>query len=154
MIIKFIVRYFDRVEDRLRSRLSHRSILYAAIGGILTVLFWRAVWHTADKIMIGRDLSYMIKEAGRIFKVGGWFGVIFYEPVTLIWTLAFLLLTGLFVSIMIGDKIILSGIKHEKRVDEKTEDEIEKEESEIKDIFQKIGVMSKDIEEIKSLLKK
>lgn len=154
MIIKWIIRYFDRVEDRLRARLSHKSILYAIIGGTLTILFWRAVWHTADKIMMGEGFSYMVKEAKFIFDIGGWGGIIFYEPITLIWTLFFLLLTGLFVSIMIGDKIILSGIKHEKRVDEKTEEEIGKEEIEIKDIVKKISIMSKDIEEIKNLLKK
>lgn len=154
MIIKFIVRFFDRVEDRLRARLSHRSILYAAIGGTLTVLFWRAVWHTADKIMFGENFSSMIKEAKLIFKMAGWDGLIFYEPITLIWTLSLLLLTGLFVSIMIGDKIILSGIKNEKRTDEKTEEEIRKEETEIKIITKQMILMSKDIEEIKALLKK
>ena len=154
MIIKFIVRYLDRVEDSLRARLSHRSILYAVIGGTLTVLFWRAVWHTADKIMFGQGLSSMIKEAKFVFKTAGLDGLIFYEPLTLIWTISLLLLTGLFVSIMIGDKIILSGIKNEKRTDEKTEEEIRKEEVEIEVITKQISLMSKDIEEIKNLLKK
>ncbi|MDD4804529.1 MAG: hypothetical protein PHN69_05075 [Candidatus Pacebacteria bacterium] len=154
MIIKTIFKYFDRVEDRLRARLSHRSILYAIIGGILTVLFWRAVWHTADKIMIGEGFSYMVEEIKIIFRLAGWSGVIFYEPITLIWTIFLLLLTGLFVSIMIGDKIILSGLRHEKRVDEKTEDEIKKEETEIKEIFQRINSISKDVDQIKNLLKK
>ena len=153
-MIKIIIKYFDKLEDRLRSRLSHRSILYAVIGGALTVLFWRAVWHTADKIMIGGNLSSMIKEAKIIFEMAGWSGVVFYEPITLIWTLFFLLITGLFVSIMIGDRIILSGIKNEKRTDQKTEEEIRREEVEIKDIFQKIDMMSKNIEEIKNSLKK
>ena len=154
MIIKWVVKYFDGVEDRLRAKLSHRSILYAIIGGTLTILFWRAIWHTADKIMVGESFSYMAGESKRILESVGWGGFIFYEPVTLIWTFFLLLLTGLFVSIMIGDKIILSGIKHEKRVDQKTEEEIEAEEVEIKDLAKKIVVMSEDIEEIKNLLKK
>ena len=153
-MIKIIVKYFDRLEDKLRSRLSHRSILYAVIGGTLTILFWRAVWHTADKIMMGEGLSSMFNESKLIFNANGWGGVIFYEPITFIWTLIALLLTGLFVSIMIGDRIILSGIKHEKRIDEKTEDEIKKEELDIKNIVYKINTMSSDIEEIKNLLKK
>ena len=154
MIIKLLIRYFDGVEDRLRSRLSHRSILYAVIGGTLTILFWRAVWHTADKIMMGESFLDMIRELKIVFEVGGLWGAVFYEPVTLVWTLILLLLTGLFVSIMIGDKIILSGIKHEKKVDEKTEEEIRKEETEIESVIGKINLISKDIEEIKSLLKK
>ncbi len=153
-MIRFIIRYFDRLEDKVRSRLSHRSMLYAFIGGSLTVMFWRAIWHTADKLMLGGSFSDMVSEGSILLKANGFWGLFFYEPFTLIWTVGFLLLTGLFVSIMIGDRIILSGIKREKRVDEKTEEEIKREEEEIKNLAQKISVMSKDLEEIKQLLKK
>jgi hypothetical protein len=37
---------------------------------------------------------------------------------------AVLLITGLFVSVLIGDKIILSGVANEKKIVEKTENEI------------------------------
>ena len=50
--------------------------------------------------------------------------------------------TGLFVSFFVGDQIIISGIKQEKRIDEKTEDEIKKEEISLKEI-------KKDLKEIK-----
>jgi hypothetical protein len=153
-MINFFVRFFDRLEDRVRSRLSHRSILYAFIGGSLTVMFWRAIWHTSDKIMYGESFSDMFNEASIILKTNGFWGLFFYEPFTLIWTVVFLLITGLFVSIMIGDRIIISGIKHEKRVDEKTKEEIEKEEIEIKSLVQKFSIISKDLEEIKELLKR
>lgn len=154
MITKIIVRFFDKIEDKVRARLSHRSIIYALIGGALTVLFWRAIWHTADKIMLGKGFFYMFNEAKFLLKTRGIWSVVFYEPITLIWTLSLLLLTGLFVSIMIGDKIIISGIKNEKRVDEKTESEIKKEEGEIKNLVKKVNSISSDVEEIKLLLKK
>lgn len=137
-MFKFIVRFFDRLEDKVRARLSHRSIVYAFIGGMGVVLFWRGIWHTADILQAK----------------GGIWGYIFYEPNTVVWTSAMLLLTGLFVSIMIGDRIILSGIKHEKRVDEKTEEEIRQEEEQIKKINLRIDQISHDVSEIKTLLKK
>ena len=137
-MIKQIIHFFDKLEDKVRVRLSHRSIFYAFLGGTFTVIFWRGVWHTVD-----------ILEAK-----GGILGYIFYEPNTIVWTLALLLLTGLFVSIMIGDRIILSGLKHEKKIEEKTEEEIKQEELEIKNIRSQVSQISKDIEEIKTLLKK
>ena len=50
-LIAKISRFFDKLEDRVRSWLSHQPILYALIGGIGIVLFWRGVWHTADYLM-------------------------------------------------------------------------------------------------------
>jgi hypothetical protein len=43
-----IVRYFDKLEDRIRGRLSRYPIIYSIIGGTAIVLFWRGVWVTAD----------------------------------------------------------------------------------------------------------
>ncbi len=117
----------------MRGRLSHRSIIYAFIGGTFTIIFWRGIWHTAD-----------ILEAK-----GGVWHYIFYEPYTIIWSVAFLLLTGLFVSIMIGDRIIISGLKNEKKVEEKTEEEVMKEGGELKYIISKINSLQKEVQDIK-----
>ena len=136
--MKKIIHFFDKLEDKVRTRLSHRSIFYAFLGGTFTIIFWRGVWHTAD-----------ILEAK-----GGIWAYVFYEPNTIVWTLALLLLTGLFVSIMIGDRIILSGLKHEKKVEEKTEEEVKQEEKDIKSLRNQMVQISKDVEEIKTLLKK
>jgi len=136
--MKKIIHFFDKLEDKVRTRLSHRSIFYAFLGGTFTIIFWRGVWHTAD-----------ILEAK-----GGIWTYIFYEPNTIVWTLALLLLTGLFVSIMIGDRIILSGLKHEKKIEEKTEEEVKQEEKDIKSLRSQMTQISKDVEEIKILLKK
>jgi len=136
--MKKIVHFFDKLEDKVRGSLSHRSIFYAFLGGTFTIIFWRGIWHTAD-----------ILEA----KGGVWYYV-FYEPNTVVWSLVLLLLTGLFVSIMIGDRIIISGIKNEKKIEEKTEGEVIQEGTEIKGIRNQVVQMAKDIEEIKTLLKK
>ncbi len=136
--MKSIIRYFDRLEDKVRGRLSHRSILYALIGGVGVVLFWRGIWHTADILM----------------EKGGIWYYIFYEPNTIVWTTAILLLTGLFVSFFIGDRILLSGIRHEKKIEEETEEELQKEEFEIREMQRKISEIHKDLQEIKNSVSK
>jgi mannitol-specific phosphotransferase system IIBC component len=134
-ILKRIFRFFDKFEDRVRGRLSHFTIIYALISGVAITLFWRGVWSTAD-ILAAK---------------GGIWAIIFYSPFTIIWTTAILLATGLFVSFFVGDRIILSGVKKEKKIEEKTETEIDKEEDEIRNVRSKINQMAKDIEEIKKM---
>ena len=98
-----ITKFFDKLEDKIRGKLSHRPIIYAFIGGVGIVLFWRGVWLTAD-----------------IFPF-------LNGPISIIISLILLLMTGLFVSFFIGHYIIFSGLKQEKKIEEKEEKEIEKE---------------------------
>ncbi len=137
-MFKTIVNYFDKLEDKVRIRLSHRSIIYAFIGGTGTVLIWRAIWHSADILM----------------KKGGIWGFIFYEPITLVWASIILLMTGLFVSNLIGERVIISGLKKEKKATDRTEMEISKEDDKIRAIQEQISQVSKDIQEIKNKLDK
>jgi hypothetical protein len=140
-----IARFFDRLEDKVRSRLSHRSIFYAFLGGICTVIFWRGVWHTSDIIMNGD--AWM---AG----IHGFWGVVFYEPITVVWTSCILLLTGLFVSNFIGERIIISGLKKTKKVTDKTEEEVQDEEVEIRHLEDKVDLLTKEITNLKDELAK
>ena len=94
-----IIRFFDKFEDRVRAILSRHPVVYAMIGSIGIILLWRGVWGLADSYGMGNGTSAVI-------------GVII------------LLVTGLFVSFFVGEQIIISGIKEEKRVDEETEEEI------------------------------
>jgi len=135
-MFKKIFRFFDKLEDKIRAKLSHYTIIYAIISGTMIVLFWRGVWETGDILA----------------QQGGIWSTIFYGPYSIIWTAIILLSTGLFVSFFVGDRIILSGIKNEKRMDQKTEEEIQKEEEEIKEMRMKIKQISKDIEEIKNVV--
>lgn len=115
-----IIKFFDKLEDKIRKRLSRYPILYALIGSIGIVLLWRGVWMIADDLGISALVSAI-------------FGIIILSA------------TGLLVSFFIGDQILISGIKAEKRIDEKTEEEIREEgvslgyiESELEDIKNKI----------------
>lgn len=116
-----ILKFFDKLEDRIRANLSRHSWLYALIGSIGIVLFWRGIW------LIGDDLG-----------LNGWasaiIGVIVLSSI------------GLFVSFFVGSEIIIGGIKAEKRIDEKTKEEIERETDSLREI-------QKEIEEIKKALK-
>jgi uncharacterized protein involved in cysteine biosynthesis len=128
-----ILNFFDKFEDNVRGHLSHHPILYTLIGGVSIVLFWRGVWHTADILQ----------------DQGGLLGWLFYEPNNLIIVTIILLATGLFVSYFIGDTILISGMKGEKKLAEKTETELKGEEKELQQIRTTIDEMEKSIEEIK-----
>lgn len=118
-----IIKFFDKLEDKIRGVLSHRPIVYAFIGSVGIVLLWRGIWMTADMFD---------------FMTG---------PVSILISITLLMAIGLFVSFFIGDQILLSGIKEEKRLDEKTEEEIRGEVVSLRQI-------KNDIEEIKNHLRK
>jgi low affinity Fe/Cu permease len=132
-----IFNFFDKLEDRIRGHLSRFPILYTIIGGIAIVLFWRGVWHTADILQAK----------------GGVLGFIFYEPVNLLLVLAVLLATGLFVSYFIGDTILISGLRKEKKIHEKTEKEIKEEEATLNDIKKVVKELKNEVDEIKDAVK-
>ncbi len=109
MIIENAVKFFDKIERKIRGRLSHHPIFYALIGGIGVIIFWRGIWHLADDINISSIVSIII---GAII----------------------LLVTGVFVSSFIGSRLIISGLIGEKKLEEKEEGEIETEETQIKNL--------------------
>ncbi len=127
-----------RLEARIRGRFSHVPVLYAFIGGSLMILFWRGIWHTADLLELN----------------GGFLGFAFYPVTTLFWTVALMIIIGVFIPLFIGDQIIISGLKQEKKLSEKTQKEIREEEVSIDVVNAKIERLSSQIDEIKKLLEK
>jgi uncharacterized protein involved in cysteine biosynthesis len=134
--MKRILNFFDKLEDHVRIHLSRYPIAYTLVGGVAIVLFWRGVWHTADLLQAQ----------------GGWLGWLFYEPVNLIIVLGILLITGLFVSYFIGDTILISGLKQEKKTTDKTEREVREEEGNILELRTTIKEMKKEVDEIKDFV--
>ena len=133
-----LVKFFDRLEDESRGHLSHFPILYAFIGGVTIVLFWRGVWHYADYLQ----------------SQGGLWAFLFDPLMSTLISVLILLATGLFVSFFIGDRIILSGLKHEKKIEEKTETEVREEETMIVILKRELDVIKKELEDIKTFVKK
>ncbi len=131
--MKRIINFFDKFEDKVRGHLSKYPIVYTLIGAVAIVLFWRGVWHTADIL----------------HSQGGLIGFLFYEPVSLIIVVAILLATGLFVSYFIGDSILISGLRSEKKLHEKTEKEVREEEITLRDIEVELEELKHEMDEIK-----
>lgn len=133
-MIKKVLNFFDKGEDRIRHTLSKHPIVYALIGGFLLVIFWRGVWDMMDILYLE-------------------FGFWFLHPIgSLIISIVLMLATGTFISFFIGEQIIISGLKEEKRIDQKTEQDIEMEDYKIKHMADEVAEIRKDIIKIKSLL--
>ena len=136
--MKFIFHFFDHLEDRVRGTLSHRSILYALVGGTATVLFWRGVWHTADLIEGTVEMDW-----------SSWNTILMSGPGSYILGALILLITGLFVSEFIGERIIISGLKQEKKYSDKTFEEVAQEEKEIERINARLSKIEELLTDIK-----
>lgn len=115
-----IIKIFDNLELKIRHNLSKKPLVYAFIGSVGVVLIWRGVWMIADQINLSGIGSLVL-------------GVFISASV------------GLFVSFFVGDSIIISGIKEEKRIDEKTEREIRNEKITLLDIEDKLKEIEKKL---------
>jgi len=128
-MIKEIIKFFDRLEIRIKGKLSHYPVLYAFIGGVGIVLFWRGVWHTADDLNLSSILSLII----------GFF---------------ILLVIGVFVAEFIGNKLIISGLVGEKKLSSKEEGEIETEESQLKNLQNTLSRVEKKLTDLEGEVEK
>lgn len=129
-MLKGLITFFDKLEDTIRIYLSHKPILYAFIGGVGIVLFWKGVWETAE-----------------VFPF-------LFGPVSIVFGTIILLLTGLLVSFFIGDSIILSGFKHEKKLVEKTEAEVRSEKNAMQEILFKLEAIERALRAPEKIEKK
>jgi hypothetical protein len=98
------------------------------IGGVGVILFWRGIWHTAD---------YFPALNG---------------PVSTIIGIVILFMTGIFVSAFIGNSLLITGLRGEKKLTEKTKEEVDVEESSIEDIKATMQKIEKELSEIKEEL--
>ena len=89
--MKRLIKFFDRLEDKIRQNLSRVPVIYNIVGGIAIVGFWRGVWMVFDTIPI----------------FNGQYGPI----INIVFSTVIMLGTGFFVSFFVGDRIILSGLK-------------------------------------------
>ena len=119
-----LLNFFDKLEDRVRGTLSRHPVPYSIIGGVGVVLFWDGVERTVALFPF----------------LNG--------PVLLLVSLVILLSTGLFVSFFIGDQIIISGLRHEKKVTEKTKEELEEEEWKIAHIEKRLAAIEEKLDRV------
>jgi hypothetical protein len=142
-MVKKVIKFFDKLEDRTRGFLSHYPIVYGFLGGIGIVLFWRGVWHTADVI----SLAFLAEEPISTFAV-------LDGPISIFVGSIILLLTGVFVSEFIGNKIIISGLVGGKKLSEMQKEEIETEEAQLENIESTLVRMEKKISELEETIEK
>jgi hypothetical protein len=143
-----IIKFFDKLEDRVRGWFSHRPLRYGLVGGVGIVLFWRGMWHTADYLSILVSKSQFGESSIDLSAAGPWWD----GPLSLFLGGILLLITGLFTSNFIGNEIIISGLRGEKKLTEKTEAEVRTETGAIGEIKEEIKKISKRLDEIEKKL--
>lgn len=137
-----ILRFFDKLEDRIRGFLSRHPLWYALIAGVGLVLFWRGVWHTVDAIA---DIVWNGAELHSAMDLSSpfWDG-----PISLVIGSAMLLSCGVFVSELLGKEIIISGLRGEKKLTERTEVEVRTETGAIGEIRHEMRVILRKLHSI------
>jgi hypothetical protein len=137
-----IVRFFDHMEDKVRGWFSRHPFLYAIYGGIGIVLFWRGVWHGMDTIA---QYYFFRSEAYSTIDVlsSGWDPLVSFIIGSLI-----LLSCGLFVSELIGKEIIISGLRGEKKLTERTETEVRTETGALAEVLERLAAIAERLEKI------
>jgi hypothetical protein len=128
--MKSIFNFFDKLEDKVRGKLSEYPIFYAFIAGTGIILVWRGIWHTVDQTPV--------LENGLVSIVVG---------------SILLLITGVYVSAFIGNSVIMTGLRREKKLTEKTKEEIEEEtaleKSAFGDIKKTLAHIEEELQEIR-----
>jgi len=112
---------------KIKIWLSHHPYLYALFGGTGVILFWRGTWHTFDfmtEIATSWPRTNIVA-----FNSGWWDG-----PLSLALGAIVLSITGIFISSLVGNEIIIAGLKTEKRLEQKESKIIHDESKEINDI--------------------
>ena len=132
----------DRVERKMIIYLSHRPKLYALVVGVGIVLLWRGAWHTADDL----HRYYYLGPSAAVgdFLTSPWWD----GPLSLLVGIIILYFTGSFISSFIGNELILSGLRGEKRLTEKTESSVENEIRAVSDIRDAIVGIEQKITEL------
>lgn len=124
-MIKRVFSFFDKLEDFVRINLSHNPIIYSLVGAVGIILLWKGVWEVAEMIPGLHGMGSVVM------------GVII------------LLVSGLLVSFFIGDSIIMSGFKREKKLVDRSEKEIlEAGKSQTEEILSKLNHLEQDIHKL------
>ncbi|MEI6810824.1 MAG: hypothetical protein WCK60_02090 [Candidatus Nomurabacteria bacterium] len=130
--IDFLFVFFDKLEDNIRGVLVKHLFIYTFLGGTGVVLFWRGVWHMADVLE----------------RLNGFPRVLFSPLGSTLLGIVILLSTGLFVSVFIGESVILSGLKREKRVIDKTIVDVDTEKAEVEESMGMISNVEKEVKKL------
>jgi hypothetical protein len=133
---------------KVRGFLARHPLWYSLIAGIGLVLFWRGVWHTTDGvaeiIWQGKDFHTTIDLMSSF-----WDG-----PISFVLGSVILLSCGVFVSELLGKEIIISGLRGEKKLTEKTEVEVRTETGAIGQIQHDLRVLIRRLDSLEKKMDK
>lgn len=129
-----------KIELKTQNYLSHYPRFYALVVGIGIVLFWRGVWHSADNIHTA--ISYFTANSSTTLLFAPWWD----GPLSFFVGGTILYMTGAFTSSFIGNELILSGLRGEKRLNERTEADLKEEVVAISDIKNELVIISRKLE--------
>jgi hypothetical protein len=121
---KGLITYLGKLEAKIHAHLAHHPVLYAFIGGTGVILFWKGVWETA-----------------------GFFPIL-HGPGSILLGAVILVMTGLVVSVLIGNSVILAGFKHEEKLAQKTEHEVRSEEDMLRDVERELARIEEKIDNL------
>jgi hypothetical protein len=138
----------NKTEERIKIYLSHHPVLYALFVGIGVVLFWRGVWHTTDLVHTYFGIFQNSSSVSLPFS-SWWDG-----PLSFVVGIIILFFTGAFTSSFIGNELILSGLRQEKKLSQKTEIEVESEEKYVSDIKEELNTMADKINQLEKKIHK
>ncbi len=136
-MLRRVVRFFRKGDDRIRGWLTKRPVAYALVGGVGVVLFWKGVWETAS-------LTPLL-----------------WGPLAVLAGAVLLTITGLLISVFLGDRLILADVSGEEKLVEKeehiaeqTEREVHSEKATTEYILNKIDKIDAELEHIEKLEEK
>jgi hypothetical protein len=151
--MKHVTHLFDKFEDGIRGFLSRHPLLYAFVAGLGVVFFWRGVWHTTDFVSQyvidwhsscpTTDLIFLLKVCtveNIAYPLDGLISLVIGSLI--------LLASGVFVSELLGKEIIISGLRGETKLSEKTEVEVRTETGAIGDIRHEIRTVLRRLQSI------
>ena len=127
--IKHVFKWFMRLEDEIRSHLSHYPVIYSLISGFAIVIFWKGIWDTAAMYP---SLT---------------------GPILIAISLPILLVTGLFVSFFVTDKVLLTGLKKDEKIIKETETEMRQEEKIIYELAAEVHEIGREVHDIEEKLR-
>lgn len=118
-------------------------MVYALVVGVGIVLFWRGVWHGTDE-MHSMFANNFYGNSSMSFLSEFWWDA----PLSFLLGCFILSITGAFTSSFIGNELILSGLRGERKLSERTEHDVKSEINTISDIKEELILISKKLESL------
>ena len=141
------MRFLRTFEAKLRGMLGRHRILYAFVAGVGIVLFWRGVWYLADFFSI-----FVLSFNGQTVTIDWAAGI--DGLISVLFSSFLLISTGLFVSELMSGSILMTDIKKEEKVVEKTEQTVVEESAELPSLEKEIQHIAAEVQDLEKRVHK